>query len=160
MSEIFQLAIRIEENGEKFYREVVKNVEDEEVRSIFTYLADAEVTHKKIFEDMVSGIKKYHPPETYSGEYFAYLKAYADGVIFTQEKFKREITQSENVSSAIDFGIRRELESILYYQEMKKLVPEAQHQTLEKDNRRREETFFSPFEIERKTFKIGEEDGH
>ena len=51
-SEVFQFAIRIEENGERFYRYAEGIAKEEEEKKIFSYLADEETKHKKEFEDL------------------------------------------------------------------------------------------------------------
>ena len=38
----------------------------------------------------------------------------------------------KDIISALEFGIRRELDSILYYQEMKNFVPEQQHSSIDR----------------------------
>ncbi|MCK4339265.1 MAG: rubrerythrin, partial [Candidatus Cloacimonetes bacterium] len=50
-SEIYQFAIRIEENGEKFYRQMAKKLDEPKVKELFTLLADDEVVHKKTFKE-------------------------------------------------------------------------------------------------------------
>jgi len=131
-SEILQFAIRIEENGEKFYHHFSKTMENARVKDLFTFLADEEVKHRKIFEGIVSKIEKYEPAESYPGEYFAYLRAYVDNIIFREEKLEEELSQIKDAVQAVDFGIRRELDSILYYQEIKNFVPEHQHSLVDK----------------------------
>ena len=130
-SEVYQLAIRIEENGEKFYRKMAEKLENANMKKVFTYLADEEVKHKKTFEDMVSKVEKYEPPESYPGEYFAYLRAYADNITFSQRKMDREMPKIKDAITAIDFAIQRELDSILYYLEMKNLVPESERNLID-----------------------------
>lgn len=130
-SEIYQLAIRIEENGEKFYRKMAEELENANMKKVFTYLADEEVKHKKTFEDMASKVEKYEPPESYPGEYFAYLRAYADNIIFSQEKLEEEMSKIKGAISAIDFAIQQELDSILYYLEMKNLVLGSQRSLID-----------------------------
>ena len=131
-TEIYQFAIRIEENGEKFYRDMSQTMEDRKVKNLFTYLADEEAKHKKIFEEMVSKIEKYEPLESYPSEYFAYLRAYADNTIFEKERLDKEMAKLKDIISALEFGIRRELDSILYFQEMKNFVPEQQHSLIDR----------------------------
>jgi len=46
--EIFKFAIRIEENGTKFYRYAANLVDEEEMKNTFNFLAGEEVKHKKI----------------------------------------------------------------------------------------------------------------
>lgn len=131
VSEIYQFAITIEENGEKFYRKVSEKFEDEELKRIFNFLADEEIKHKKVFEGLLKGIKNYQPPETYPGEYFAYLKAYAQELIFPPQ-IEKEIESEMKIKEVLDFAIRRELDSILYYTEAKNFVPQTQHSNLDK----------------------------
>lgn len=130
--EVFQFAIRIEENGEKFYRQMVQKFDETKVKELFSYLADEEVKHKKTYEDMVSKIEKYEPFETFPGEYFAYLRAYADKIIFSQKRLDQEIAKIKDIDAAIEFAINTELNSILYYQEIKNLVSEKQRSTIDK----------------------------
>ncbi|KPL14441.1 hypothetical protein AMJ74_03385 [candidate division WOR_3 bacterium SM1_77] len=125
-SEVFQFAIRIEEGGEKFYREMAEKLQDAEVKSLFSALADEEVRHKKTYQGMVSKIEEYEPFESYPGEYFSYLRAYADNIIFTPKRMEQEMGKIKDASSALKFAIDRELDSILYYQEIKNLIPQNQ----------------------------------
>jgi rubrerythrin len=132
VSEILQFAVRIEENGENFYRRVAESAAEQNVKSLFTYLADAEVVHSKTFSDMVAGLKTYEPAESYPGEYFTYLRAFVDGVLFNEEEREKHMSDVTDIVSAVDFGIRKELQSIQYYEEMKKFVPAGQHDVLER----------------------------
>jgi rubrerythrin len=129
-SEIFQLAIRIEENGEKYYRHMSKVLKDTKVKDLFNYLADEEVKHKKLFELMVSKIEKYEPVESYPKEYFAYIRALADDVIFNERKLDEDLKKIEDAVSAIDFAKEKESNSILYYQGVRNLVPENQRNSI------------------------------
>lgn len=135
ISEIYQIAIKIEENGELFYRgfaDMFKANEIKyanEIKSIFNYLADKEIKHKKTFEKFLSEIENYEPKESYPLEYFRYLKLYAANVIFDVKKFKPKISKINTVRAALDFGIDQEWNTILYYQEIKIYVPET-HQNL------------------------------
>ena len=128
--DVLQFAIRIEENGEKIYRQFSKTMKDSSIKKLFSYLADEEIKHKKTFEDMVSKIEKYEPPQSYPGEYFAYLRAYADHIIFTHKNLDKEMAEISDAVSAIEFSIRRETDSILYYLEVKNLIPEDQHNVI------------------------------
>ena len=76
--EIYQFAMRIEENGERFYRGAAQALQDREAKDLFSHLADEEVRHKRIFESMLSKMESYQMDERYSGEYLEYLRAYID----------------------------------------------------------------------------------
>jgi rubrerythrin len=131
-SEIFQFAIKIEENGEQFYKAMKSKFEDKEVKDLFSYLAKEEVKHKEIFQAMLSKIESYEPPESYPGEYFNYLRAYADNLIFNLSKLKEEISKINDIFSALDSAIGKELDTILYYHEMMNSVPKEQKEQIGK----------------------------
>ncbi|MGB3242555.1 MAG: ferritin family protein [Candidatus Omnitrophota bacterium] len=49
---IFEYAMQMEKDGENFYRDLAQASDNPGVRNIFNMLADDEVKHCKIFEDM------------------------------------------------------------------------------------------------------------
>ena len=130
-SEIVQFAIKLEENRERFYRYAMQMMQDDNVKKILKHLADEEVIHKNIFQKLLSQVGNYKPIESYPGEYLAYLQAYVNAIIFTNAALNDEFPSVSDSLSALDFGLQRELESILYYQEMKNFVPEAQRHILD-----------------------------
>jgi rubrerythrin len=131
-SDVVEVAIRIEENGINFYKFAEQIAKQEEAKKLFAHLAQAEVTHKKTFESIFAKMEKYNPPESYAGEYSAYLRSYVDNnIIFTKEAMDKELSNVKDTIAAFDFAIKRELDSILYYHEIKKLVPASQHEVLE-----------------------------
>lgn len=128
-----EFAMRIEENGENFYRFAIQLAKDEDVKAIFQDLAQAEANHRKLFERIFAGLEKERLPETYDGEYAAYLHNYVDGnIIFKKDMLERELSKIKDVKGAVEFAIRRELDSILYYQEIKCIVPAGDHATIDK----------------------------
>jgi len=131
-SDIMEFAIRIEENGANFYRYAVQLAKDEDTKKIFANLAEAEIHHQRTFEKIFAGMEKNNPPETYDGEYVAYMHNYVDNnIIFNKAAIENEVTKIKDVLSAIDFAIRRELDSILFYHEIKRLVPTSEHGEIE-----------------------------
>jgi rubrerythrin len=118
--DVVNFAIRIEENGEQFYREAAQIVPNKAVRDLFERLANEEIAHRKTFEKLLSGMGDYEPPETYEGEYLAYLKDFIDGkAVFKDHPKIPELAKAGSVEGALDFAIQREMESILYYQEIR-----------------------------------------
>ena len=123
-AEVFQFAVQIEENGFSFYNGYAATLPEGEARDMFTFLADEEQRHIAVFEGMLGNIEEFKQTVGYPDQYFAYLQSYADNLIFKKDELQREIAKIKNAVDAIDFGIRRELDSILYYQEIKSFVPE------------------------------------
>jgi rubrerythrin len=50
--DVFEFAMELERDGEAYYRAALERVEHTGIRAILTMLADAEVTHYRIFEEM------------------------------------------------------------------------------------------------------------
>jgi rubrerythrin len=122
--EVVQFAVRIEENGYNFYKNFAGTLKNEQERSLFDFLAEEELKHVAVFKKMLGGAGTSKTRLNYPDEYSAYLQAYADNLIFTEGSLKKEIEKIKDLRAALDFGIRRELDSILYYQEIKAFVPE------------------------------------
>ncbi|MCS7228038.1 MAG: hypothetical protein NZ839_03630, partial [Endomicrobia bacterium] len=95
-------------------------------------LSYAEEEHRKVFNKMLNEIENYEPKELYTEEYFQYLRAYADGLVFNFKEIEKKVKQIKSVSKALEFAIEREKDSILYYQEVKNVLPTQQHKELEK----------------------------
>jgi rubrerythrin len=127
-SDILQFAIRIEEDGEIFYRKAAVTVGDESVRMFFNGLADEEARHKKIFQDMFAKIGENALPESFQGEYIAYLRDHIDNkAVFTKDAANRQLSDASDISSAVSFAMQRESDSILYYQEVRQFLSERHH---------------------------------
>jgi rubrerythrin len=124
-SDIIQFAVRIEEDGEVFYRKTALTTEDEGIKKIFNQLADEESGHKKTFEDMLSKTGEYRPPENFQDEYLSYLRDYIDNkAVFTKDVKSQQLSEVHDILSAVSFAMQRELDSILYYQETRQFVSE------------------------------------
>jgi rubrerythrin len=131
-SDIVEIAIRIEENGANFYKFAEQIAKQEEAKQLFARLAGEELNHKKIFEGIFAKLDKTDPQESYDGEYSAYLRDYVDSnIIFTKEAMSKELAKVKDTAGALDFAIKREMDSILYYHEIKKFVSTSQHATLD-----------------------------
>lgn len=90
---------------------------------------------KRVTKNLCGSIQKSEesqPLESYPGEYLAYLRAYVDDIIFANDVLDKEISEVKDTKSAADFGIQRELNSILCYHELKNSAPENHHNLIEK----------------------------
>jgi rubrerythrin len=131
-SEIVALGIQIEKNGRDFYNRLVKKSKSQKAKQTFKYLAGEEEKHIAYFQKILDSVHKYEPPETYPGEYFAYMNALANGYIFTREGKGEQIAQkTKSDTGAINLGIGFEKDSILFYEGMKKVVPPYDHKTVD-----------------------------
>jgi rubrerythrin len=131
-SEIVEFAERIHENGANFYRYAIQLVKNQEAKDLFAELAEEEVKYHKTLEKIFADIEKSIPEETYVGESAQYLRNYIDNnIVFTQQAINDDLAAVKDACSAIDFAARRELDSISYYESIKRLVPKTQHEAID-----------------------------
>jgi rubrerythrin len=131
--DVIQFAVRIEEDGEAFYRKAALAAEDKDTRDLFNFLADEEIQHKELFREMLSKMEALQPAETYDGEYAAYLSDYIDGkVIFTKKAEQALTPVMKDTFSVITFAMQREADSILYYHEAKRFIAEKYYNIIDK----------------------------
>ena len=124
-NELINIAIDIEQRGIAFYDIMAKSTESAEVRDIFQYLTDMERTHIDIFEGMLGETDKYQIPETYAEEYSTYLQALVDNAVFTDDAITSEMaTRASSDIEALELAIGAEKDSILFYYEMKEILPQ------------------------------------
>ena len=125
-NEIINLAIEIEKNGYMLYKSVAGKAKSVKVRKVFLWLAAEENKHRKLFKAILEGTDWHPQPESYTGEYNDYVKAVADGNIFTKGKtVKNIIKQSPSILQALKTAIGFEKASVEFYSRMKKFVPES-----------------------------------
>ena len=123
-SELINIAIGIERRGIAFYDIMTRSTDNATAREVFQYLVDMEREHVRIFEGMLKEADKYQPSETYPGEYAAYLQALVESAIFTDDVLTSEIaTRTDSDIEAMELAINAEKDSILFYYEMKEIMP-------------------------------------
>jgi len=132
-SELINIAIGIERRGIVFYDIMAKSTEDATARDTFQSLADMERAHVQTFQDMLAEADKYQVPETYAGDYTAYLQALVDNAIFTDDMITSEMaTKVESDFEALELAMGGEKDSILFYYEMKDIMPQRAQPTVNK----------------------------
>jgi rubrerythrin len=131
--DVFEVAIQIEKHGEKFYRYAAGLTDNPKMKEVFGYAADEEAKHRKIFEKMAEKVEAdYKPPESYPGEYCNYVRAYSDNLVFPEDELNQQFKAIKAVEDALEFAIQKEIESILYYLEMKNFVPASQREEVDR----------------------------
>jgi rubrerythrin len=123
--DVFEFAVKIEVNGEYFYRETAKKLKNPAVQQLFVFLADEEVKHKKIFQEMTQRLGSLQPTAS-SADFEAYLEAYTQNLIFSAANIKSKVAEINDEKIALLFAIDKELDSVHYYKEIKAIIPESE----------------------------------
>ena len=124
-SELIDIAIGIERRGIAFYDIMTRSTDSAAARDIFQYLAEMERQHIQVFQGMLDETDKYRLTDTHTGEYAAYLQTLVDNAVFTDDMVTSEMaTQADSDLEAMELAISAEKDSILFYYEMKELMPQ------------------------------------
>ena len=132
-SELINVAIGIERKGIAFYDIMARSTENAATRETFQHLVEMERQHIQIFQGILSEVDNYQPPETYAGEYAAYLQALVDSAVFTEDMVNSEmVTQTDSDVKALELAIGAEKDSILFYYGMRDMMAKLAHTTINK----------------------------
>ena len=121
-NDIFEIAIKIEQNGAMFYRNAAGKVDGEDNKKFLLELADMEDAHEATFESMQKELKDTEVFSTTfdpNDENALYLKALADARVFAKKE-----EPDNNFKNILYSAIQAEKDSIAFYLGMKQLVPE------------------------------------
>lgn len=131
-SELVELAIAIERNGEEFYTSLKESAQGEKAREVFDWLAAEEKKHIEVFQALLEPLKKHEPVETYPGEYEGYMKEVADSHVFIKKDAGKRLAKGFGSSlEGITMAVRFEKDTILFFQAMRQFIPDAQWETVD-----------------------------
>lgn len=125
--EILKMAEQIENNGQEFYRNASKAVDDYEVSRLLSDLAEWEKGHEALFASMRSELSQDEKRQTAIDPYSEaalYLKAMADNHVFRQQTGKSlsTIEGDKSTGKIIDLAIQFEKDSLLFFLGLERLV--------------------------------------
>jgi rubrerythrin len=127
-AEIFDMAIRLEQNGANYYRKAAENFKEEGLVNLLNKLAGWEDGHKLTFsamrEDLASSDQT---PVVFDpqGEVPLYLNALTDGSVFNvQGDPSKNLTGNEAPEDVLKTALLMEKDSIVFYLGLRELVPQ------------------------------------
>jgi len=126
-SEIVKMGIEIERNGQDFYNGLMQKTRDIKLQDIFSLLAQEEEKHIHAFEDILKATQAGQDWGMESDDYYAYMRSLSEQYVFTKENTGKGIAASiRDEKEAIEKAINFEKESIIFYDGIKKVVPESE----------------------------------
>ena len=122
MSEIIEFAIRIEENGEKVYREASEKVSDPALVSLLQWLADEEAEHIRWF----SHLKKTVQEARVSSELEEMGHSILLGIVGDQtfSLGEMDISTTADLKEILKIALDFEKDTVLFYEMMENFVHE------------------------------------
>lgn len=129
--QLVQNAVRLEENGEGFYRRWAEKTQDPASKKFLFHLADEEVKHRELFQSMADLVTDLPMDADVYGEYMAYMQGFVDETLFNEKVYAAEMAEINTLAEAVEFAMRQELDSVLFYLELKTFVPADQEGMIE-----------------------------
>jgi rubrerythrin len=116
-SEILEMAIEIERNGQKFYKKAAQTIGSPDIKRFLLDLADMELKHERIFREMKEQItEKEAAVFDPDNEALLYLQTMADGNVFDlKTDLSKKLTGKQTVEQIFKMAIQIEKDSIVYY---------------------------------------------
>ncbi|MDA8136305.1 MAG: ferritin family protein [Desulfobacteraceae bacterium] len=120
--DIFEMAVKIEQNGAVFYRDAAGQVDEKKNKDFLLELARMEDEHGAVFSNLKKELTSQEKMATIfdpEDENILYLNAFADSKVF----FKKE-KPDNNFKNILHCAIQTEKDSIVFYLGIKEMVPE------------------------------------
>ncbi len=132
--ELYDIAVGIERNGAAYYDSLLQVATDLELKDLYSGLAGMERQHIEVFQSLRAGAGSGPVvPLVDEAEYGAYLKALIDSSVFTDDKVAMEMARNAaGPGEALQLALGAEKDSILFYSEMRELVPQRERDAVER----------------------------
>jgi rubrerythrin len=123
VGEIIGFAVNIEKSGYEFYVEAMKRFSDSDIVRLFQYLADEEFKHEKLFQKLRQGLESFNPPESYDGEYQAYMTEFCKThVLANRDAFLARLKSVSGLNDVLEMALAFEKDSVVFFTELKRIV--------------------------------------
>ena len=125
--EILEKAIEIEEKGISFYEALADKSDRDDMRSLFSFLAGEERSHKESFTELLEKAGEFK--NDFGFDYYDYMAGMQflsdEGIFEDDKKTVKQAFLTKDTTELIRTAIQFEQDSILYYNEMRPIVDSA-----------------------------------
>ena len=120
--DLLRAAAELEKKGESLYRAIAEKIKDKNIVQIFYTLADEEQSHAKIIKHKLMTMvrAKLYDNTTYAQQLLNFMNAR----IYPLEVMAKKLRRIADPESVFELAISVELDSILFYQDLKNELPE------------------------------------
>ncbi len=130
-SELINTAIAIEGRGAAFYDTMSRTARSKEEKQIFHMLAEMEHRHIGIFQEMLTESETFKLAQNEAEDYNGYLSALVDSAVFPDDMATSEaVSCTDSDIGALELAINAEKDSLLFYYEMRDIMPKSAHETV------------------------------
>ncbi|QJB57429.1 ferritin family protein [Pseudodesulfovibrio sp. zrk46] len=133
-NEIAKSAVEIERKGRAFYLRLAESAQSEKSRELFEYLAAEEAKHEEIFASLQTKLGDIELPAwATQHEYMTYIQGIIEShTLFTDDVVDKQMAVLKDEKEAIRMAIGFEKDTMLFFTEMKELVPQSDRDAVKK----------------------------
>jgi rubrerythrin len=114
LAEVYDLGIRIEKNGERFYRDAMKQAWSAPIADMLKLLADEEVKHVDFFVKRMDAVKQRRENPFLDEMSISMLKDILGNQTFSLKD--ADVSKIRSVDELVAFAVEFEKDTILFYE--------------------------------------------
>ena len=122
--EIIDMAIKIEKNGESYYRQAIAKATDPSIQSLFLFLADEEYEHAKWFEAFRQRLEDSDEDRKLAEMSGAMLQSVVGNQRFSLDDL--DLAELDSTEKLIGIAIEFEKDSILFYEMLQSFIEDPE----------------------------------
>jgi rubrerythrin len=122
--EIIDMAIKIERNGENYYRQATVKVTDPSLQSLLLFLADEEHEHARWFEALKQRIKDSDEDRKLAEISGTMLQSVVGNQRFSLDE--ADLAELDSTEKLIGIAIEFEKDSILFYEMLQSFIEDSE----------------------------------
>ena len=132
--EILEMAVETERGGKLFYESVAAATDDEQLAEVFRYLAEEEVKHIAVFQDIARSLTERPEDLPWHWEDVEpYLDAIVDSRYFLGKGKGLALARAATTpAEAIEYALGFEKETLLFYTELLGMIAERTRRPVER----------------------------
>jgi rubrerythrin len=131
-AEIAAAAVNIEQQGQAFYRQAAEASKKPDIQDFFLFFAEEEARHEQFFQQLKDRLGRIELPAwSTSEEYSAYLQALIDSHSIFSPQLQKGLAEATSENEAIRLAMGFEKDTILFFMEMKELVPQSEQKIVQ-----------------------------
>jgi len=131
--DLIEAVIEAEKLGATFYQCLAENTPRTKASDLFARIGQEEREHVQELESLLAAAQGHPPAESYPDEYHEYLQALVEGRVFPDEETCRQMARDvPDEAEACPLASSFEKQIILLLHEMRRLLPEDRHDTVQR----------------------------
>jgi rubrerythrin len=113
---VLRMAIRVEQNGYRFYRRAAEETDDPRGKALFNRLAEEEIAHESIVRACLEGLEREGTWRAVSDEEWPDESPFAEGEpIFSRQRLKEGVHEYTSELSALRMAYLIEKNAVAFY---------------------------------------------